>query len=298
MKNLEESSLLGGGSADPSTSSAIDVAVLASFAKYRFNSAFLCFFGNSLSQDTVANLAASTEAIVPMASLCASLEAASLASSATLASSSRALVAARSPCVAPSRRLSHVVAKASSDESSDGKATTRRELMLRSSSAAMLAALFHFSGTRPSFLGVARDPPALALCPASPNCISTSEEINDPGHYVPPWTYNPEEGRGRKNPASQEQAMEELVAVVTSTKPDGFTPTIITRRPDYLYVEYESPLMGYVDDVEFWFPPGKRSLVEYRSASRLGESDLDANRKRIKALRVELQKYGWASVGY
>ncbi|CAI5983404.1 unnamed protein product, partial [Closterium sp. NIES-65] len=205
---------------------------------------------------------------------------------ATLASSSRALVAARSPCVAPSRRLSHVVAKASSDESSDGKATTRRELMLRSSSAAMLAALFHFSGTRPSFLGVARDPPALALCPASPNCISTSEEINDPGHYVPPWTYNPEEGRGRKNPASQEQAMEELVAVVTSTKPDGFTPTIITRRPDYLYVEYESPLMGYVDDVEFWFAPGSRSLVEYRSASRIGESDLDANRKRIKCRRA------------
>ncbi|GJP33548.1 hypothetical protein CLOM_g18076 [Closterium sp. NIES-68] len=234
-----------------------------------------------------------------MASLCVSLEAASLASSATLVSSSRSLVAARSACAAPpARRLSHVVAKASSDESSDGKATTRRELMLRSSSAAMLAALFHFSGTRPSFLGVTRDPPSLALCPASPNCISTSEEINDPGHYVPPWTYNPEEGRGRKSPASKEQAMEELVAVVTSTKPDGFTPTIITRKPDYLYVEYESPLMGYVDDVEFWFPSGNRSLVEYRSASRMGESDLDANRKRIKALRVELQKYGWASVGY
>ncbi|CAI5491281.1 unnamed protein product [Closterium sp. Naga37s-1] len=35
-----------------------------------------------------------------------------------------------------------------------------------------------------------------------------------------------------------------LASQVTATKPDGFTPTIITRRPDYLYVEYESPLMG------------------------------------------------------
>ena len=35
-----------------------------------------------------------------------------------------------------------------------------------------------------------------------------------------------------------------------------------------------------------------------RSASRIGESDGDANRKRIKALRVELQKKGWRSVGY
>jgi len=37
---------------------------------------------------------------------------------------------------------------------------------------------------------------------------------------------------------------------------------------------------------------------EYRSASRIGESDGDINRKRIKALRVELQKTGWESVGY
>ncbi len=38
----------------------------------------------------------------------------------------------------------------------------------------------------------------------------------------------------------------------------------------------------FVDDVEFWFPPGKRSLVEYRSASRSGQIDFGFNRKRIK----------------
>jgi hypothetical protein len=42
-----------------------------------------------------------------------------------------------------------------------------------------------------------------------------------------------------------------------------------------------SPLQ-FTDDVEFWFPPGNRSIVEYRSASRLGESDGDINRKRIR----------------
>lgn len=47
------------------------------------------------------------------------------------------------------------------------------------------------SGTRPSYLGVARDPPSLALCPPTPNCIATSEEFNDPGHYVPPWCVQP-----------------------------------------------------------------------------------------------------------
>ncbi|GBG65987.1 hypothetical protein CBR_g54966 [Chara braunii] len=86
--------------------------------------------------------------------------------------------------------------------------------------------------------------------------------------------------------------------MIKNTKPDGYTPTIVKTTDDYVYVEYESPTMGFVDDVEFWFPPGDRSLVEYRSASRLGESDLDINRKRIKALRLELQKKGWASVGF
>lgn len=38
----------------------------------------------------------------------------------------------------------------------------------------------------------------------------------------------------------------------------------------------------FVDDVEFWFPPGRDSVVEYRSASRLGNFDFDINRKRIK----------------
>lgn len=38
----------------------------------------------------------------------------------------------------------------------------------------------------------------------------------------------------------------------------------------------------FIDDVEFWFPPGNRSLVEYRSASRSNGIDFSFNRKRIK----------------
>ena len=37
------------------------------------------------------------------------------------------------------------------------------------------------------------------------------------GHFVPPWTYNPEEGRGRKKPATKEQAMAELKEVVSAS---------------------------------------------------------------------------------
>lgn len=92
--------------------------------------------------------------------------------------------------------------------------------------------------------------------------------------------------------------MKELLDVIKSTKPDNFTPKIVEQRDDYVYVEYESPILGFVDDVEFWFPPGNRSLVEYRSASRIGKTDFDINRKRIRALRLALEKEGWQSVGY
>ncbi|EHA8586782.1 hypothetical protein COCNU_scaffold000934G000010 [Cocos nucifera] len=171
---------------------------------------------------------------------------------------------------------------------------SRREVMLRSSEMASLAAIFHFSGTRPNYLGVQKNPPSLALCPATNNCISTSEEKNDLKHYAPPWNYNPQDGR-RKKPINRDEAMAELLQVVQSIKPDNFTPHVVEKAEDYIRVEYESPIMGFVDDVEFWFPPGNKSVAEYRSASRLGNFDFDINRKRIKALRLELEKKGWAS---
>jgi uncharacterized protein (DUF1499 family) len=40
--------------------------------------------------------------------------------------------------------------------------------------------------------------------------------------------------------------------------------------------------MQFVDDVEFWFPPGNRPIVQYRSASRSGFVDFSANKKRVK----------------
>ncbi|MBA0709482.1 hypothetical protein Golax_024513 [Gossypium laxum] len=103
-------------------------------------------------------------------------------------------------------------------------------------------------------------------------------------------------GRNRKKPVNREVVMEELLQVIKSTKPDKYTPKIVEKKDDYVRVEYQSPILGFVDDVEFWFPPGKDSIVEYRSASRTGNFDFDINRKRIKALRVELEKKGWASV--
>ncbi|EEF50391.1 uncharacterized protein LOC8270642 [Ricinus communis] len=167
----------------------------------------------------------------------------------------------------------------------------RREIILRSSEIAVVGAIFNLSGKKPEYLGVQKNQQALALCPATKNCISTSENISDLTHYTPPWNYN----GNRKKPVNKEVAMKELLQVIQSTKPDKFTPRVAEKSDDYVHVEYQSPILGLVDDVEFWFPPGNNSTVEYRSASRLGNFDFDYNRKRIKTLREELEKKGWAS---
>lgn len=182
--------------------------------------------------------------------------------------------------------------------------TSSRRHVLHSSSILVLASLFHFGGPRPSGLGVQRygSVSTLALCPRSPECISTAEEANDPLHYVPPWTYTPTEESRKllgKQPISRADAMRQLVSAVQSSSPDGWTPSIVKQTDEYLYVEYESPVLGFVDDVEFWLPGGEDGRVEYRSASRSAASlGGDANRRRIRALREALQKKSWRSVGF
>ena len=62
---------------------------------------------------------------------------------------------------------------------------------------------------------------------------------------------------------------------------------IVERRPDYLYAQFTSRLMRYVDDTEFWFDPAA-GVVQLRSASRVGRKDFDVNRARIEAIRAKL----------
>lgn len=63
--------------------------------------------------------------------------------------------------------------------------------------------------------------------------------------------------------------------------------TVVRNEPDYLYAQFTTRLMKYVDDTEFWLDPGSR-VVHVRSASRLGQKDFGANRDRIEAIRAQL----------
>lgn len=64
--------------------------------------------------------------------------------------------------------------------------------------------------------------------------------------------------------------------------------TIIEQTDNYLYAEFKSKLMGYVDDVEFYLDPNE-NVIHVRSASRLGKSDLGVNRKRVEEIKEKLK---------
>lgn len=62
---------------------------------------------------------------------------------------------------------------------------------------------------------------------------------------------------------------------------------VVTSEPDYLYAQFTTPLMKFVDDTEFWFDPAS-SVVQLRSASRVGHGDRGLNRARVEAIRAQL----------
>ena len=54
------------------------------------------------------------------------------------------------------------------------------------------------------------------------------------------------------------------------------------QSPEYLYAVFTSKLMRFKDDVEVYLDH-ENKLIHFRSASRVGYSDLGVNRKRYKA---------------
>lgn len=122
------------------------------------------------------------------------------------------------------------------------------------------------SGTRPATLGIKEG--RLSPCPKSPNCVSTQD--TDEEHRIDPIRYTGTKGQAKKR----------LVQVISSMK----RSKIITDEGDYIHAEFTSLIFRFVDDVEFSFDDANK-LIHFRSASRLGYSDLGVNRKRMEEIR-------------
>lgn len=128
-----------------------------------------------------------------------------------------------------------------------------------------------FAGKRPDNLGVRNG--KLTPCPNTPNCVIS--QSSDTEHSIEPLTYN----------STTAEAMADLKSAIQAMK----KTKIITENKNYLYAEFTSAIMGFVDDVEFYLDEGAK-LIHVRSASRLGQSDLGVNRKRIETIRTKLKE--------
>ena len=127
-----------------------------------------------------------------------------------------------------------------------------------------------FAGKRPDNLGVTKG--RFVPCKRSPNCVSSQAERGDAEHYIEPIRF-----RG-----DAITALRKLLSAMERV-------TVVREAPNYLYAEFKSRLMGYVDDVEFLYEPAA-GVIQVRSASRLGRRDFGVNRKRIEEIRSLMQE--------
>jgi uncharacterized protein (DUF1499 family) len=126
-----------------------------------------------------------------------------------------------------------------------------------------------FSWRRPDYLGVKDG--KLARCKSSPNCVSSQADPGDAEHYIAPIAF-----KGGDAVAAARKAIEGMEGA-----------TVIRQEGNYLYAEFRTKLMRFVDDLEVTFDQ-KAGMLHVRSASRLGRRDFGVNRARVEALRARI----------
>lgn len=143
--------------------------------------------------------------------------------------------------------------------------------------ATLVAARFGaFSGSAPGNLGL-RDgkfkPPS-----KTPNSVSSQASL---------WPDHPQRDGAAIAPLALvgdgRATIARLARIIAAM--DG--ARIVEQRPDYLYAQFTTRLMRFVDDAEFWFDPAA-GVVQVRSSSRVGRKDFGVNRARIEDLRARL----------
>lgn len=119
-------------------------------------------------------------------------------------------------------------------------------------------ALFHLVGPVPADLGVHNG--ALSACPSPAHCARADWSVADPA-----------------------AALAALVPVIEATP----RTEVLEQGDGYLHATATSALFGFVDDLEL-YADSARGVLQARSVSRLGDSDLGVNAQRLTALRQQL----------
>jgi len=138
------------------------------------------------------------------------------------------------------------------------------------------ARLGAFSGAAPNNLGV-RDgklkPPS-----KTPNSVTSQAEL---------WPDAPQKAYATVAPLPLKGDAKATIAKLATIVEALPGARIVERRDDYLYAQFTTALMRFVDDVEFWVDPAA-GVVQVRSASRVGRKDFGVNRARVEQIRERL----------
>jgi len=129
-----------------------------------------------------------------------------------------------------------------------------------------------FSWKRPDNLGVKQG--RLAPPKPTPNCVSSQADAADAEHYIAPIPFK---GAAADAMAAARKAVAGMQGA-----------SVIRHEGGYLYAEFRTQIMRFVDDVEFLFDE-KAGLLHVRSASRLGRRDFGVNRARVEAIRARIE---------
>jgi len=107
-----------------------------------------------------------------------------------------------------------------------------------------------------------------SACPNSPNCVST--KATDEKHHIENMKYT----------CTLEDVNQRIVEIINSME----RTEIVILKPNYIYVKFTTKSLHFIDDVEFFFDDNLK-VIDFRSASRVGYSDMGQNRKRMEEIR-------------
>ncbi|MCA0969739.1 DUF1499 domain-containing protein [Halobacillus litoralis] len=113
----------------------------------------------------------------------------------------------------------------------------------------------------------------LAECPSSPNCVSTQAE--DESKKMDPLVFSGDLTQSKK-------LVKEVLGEMERT-------SIEDDSQHYIHAIVKSKILRFKDDVEFYFDE-QQKLIHYRSASRVGYSDMGVNRKRMEEFASAYKK--------
>jgi len=112
---------------------------------------------------------------------------------------------------------------------------------------------------------------SLSPCPNTPNCVHS--QATDAKHAIEPFPVF----------TNAEKNLKQIAAIIKRMS----RTKIVEQTDEYIHAEFVTKIFRFTDDVEFLIDREK-NIIDVRSASRVGYSDLGVNRKRVEEIR---QKY-------